>query len=90
MKQLVPPNGAGTSPAISFGEVEALHARIAEQAETIRQLWGRLDGEAEERRRVQERLTALLTHRQTGSVPSVQKTETVSKPPGGGEGGSGD
>ena len=64
MKQTVPGNGAGTSPAISAGEVEALHARIAEQTETIRQLWQRLDvadqrvaAEAEERRR----LLALLT-----------------------------
>ena len=36
----------------------------------------RLDSEVEERRRAQERLTALLTHRQAGSVPAVQRPET--------------
>jgi hypothetical protein len=44
---------------------------------TIRDLRQRLDAEVEERRRVQERLTALLTHRQTGSVPSVRRPETT-------------
>jgi hypothetical protein len=39
--------------------------------ETIRDLRTRLDAEADERRRVQERLTGLLTHRQTGSVPTT-------------------
>ena len=68
MKQTVPGNGASTSPAISSGEIESLHARIAEQAETIRQLWQRLDradervaAEVEERRR----LLALLTDQRT-------------------------
>ena len=46
---------------------------IAAHEATIRDLRARLDSEVEERRRVQERLTALLTHRQTGSVPSVQQ-----------------
>jgi hypothetical protein len=79
MKRSEPGNGADTYPAISSAEVEALHQRIAEQAETIRNLWQRLDAEGEERRRVQERLTGLLTHRQAaGSVPLVQKTETAS------------
>ena len=79
MKHSVPPTGAEASPAISVGEAESLDARIAEQAETIRNLWQRLDAEGEERRRVQERLTGLLTHRQAaGSVPLVQKTETAS------------
>jgi hypothetical protein len=80
MKQTVLGNGAGTSPAISSSEVDGLHARIPEQAETIRDLRARLDAESEERRRVQERLTGLLTHRQAGSVPLVPKTETVSLP----------
>ncbi|MGA8758641.1 MAG: hypothetical protein WB611_20425 [Stellaceae bacterium] len=31
----------------------------------------RLDREAEERREAQHRLTALLTHRQAGSVPAA-------------------
>ena len=53
MKQTVPGNGAGTSPAISAGEVEALQARIAEQTETIRQLWQRLDvADQKHRRRI--------------------------------------
>jgi len=69
MKQSVPGNGDDTYPAISPGEIEALHQRIAEQAETIRNLWQRLDAEMDERRRVQERLTGLLTHRQAFSVP---------------------
>jgi len=42
-----------------------------------RDLRTRLDSEVEERRRAQERLTALLlTHRQAGSVPAVQRPET--------------
>jgi hypothetical protein len=40
----------------------------------------RLDDSEVERRRVQERLTALLTHRQTGSVPVVQRAERASVP----------
>ena len=58
--------------------VELLHQRVSEQAEAIRDLRARLDAasedlrrEGDERRRVQERLTALLTHRQAGSVPPV-------------------
>jgi hypothetical protein len=78
MKRSEPGNGHDTYPAISPAEVEALRQRIAEQVETIRNLWQRLDAEGEERRRVQERLTGLLTHRQAGSVPLVQKTETAS------------
>ena len=53
-------------------ENELLMQRVAEQAEMIRTLTHRLDAEADERRRVQERLTALLTHRSTASVPAVQ------------------
>jgi hypothetical protein len=44
---------------------------------TIRALWQRLDKSEAERERIQERLTGLLTHRQAGSVPSVQRTETI-------------
>ena len=51
-------------------EVELLRERIAEQAEAIRDLRARLDAESAERRRVQERLTGLLTHRSAGSVPA--------------------
>jgi excisionase family DNA binding protein len=68
MKQDVPPNGAGTGmltiPALSDFERESLQARITEQAETIRQLWQRLDAaegrvttEIEERRRLLTLLT---------------------------------
>ena len=54
------------------GETAALRERIAEQAETIRDLRARLDAEAEERRRLSERLTGLLErHRTTGSVPAA-------------------
>ena len=52
-------------------ENELLRTQLADHAETIRDLRSRLDAEAEERRRVQERLTALLTHRQAGSVPAA-------------------
>lgn len=44
---------------------------IADQAEAIRDLRRRLDDSEAERRRVQERLTGLLTHRQAGSVPAT-------------------
>jgi len=61
-------------------KVELLHQRVSEQAEAIRDLRARLDAasedlrrEGDERRRVQERLTGLLTHRQAGSVPTVQR-----------------
>ena len=57
--------------------VEERDRTIAAHEATIRDLRQRLDAEVEERRRVQERLTALLTHRQTGSVPSVQRPETT-------------
>jgi hypothetical protein len=52
-------------------EVELLRERVAEQAKMIADLQRRLDLEADERRRVQERLNGLLTHRQAGSVPPV-------------------
>lgn len=44
---------------------------VAEQAETIRDRRARLDRSEAERRQLSERLTGLLTHRQTGSVPAV-------------------
>ena len=59
------------------GVLEERDRTIAAHEATIRDLRARLDSEVEERRRVQERLTALLTHRQTGSVPSVQRPETT-------------
>ena len=55
------------------GVLEERNRTIAAHEATIRDLRARLDSEVEERRRLQERLTALLTHRQTGSVPSVQQ-----------------
>lgn len=58
-----------TTAGMGFA-VEPLRERIAEQAEAIRDLRSRLDDSEAERRRVQERLTGLLTHRQAGSVPS--------------------
>lgn len=44
---------------------------IEQQQETIRDLRARLDAEAQERQRIQERLNKLLTHRRAGSVPAV-------------------
>ena len=59
-------------------EIDALHALLDERDRTIARLddalgdlRARLDAEAAERRAVQERLTALLTHRQAGSVPAA-------------------
>jgi hypothetical protein len=58
----------GATPAILPAEVEGLRALLAErerlveeQASAIRDLRNRLDSEVEERRRVQERLTLLLS-----------------------------
>jgi flagellar motility protein MotE (MotC chaperone) len=79
----LPGNGARTvhRKAAHRAETEALQRvldererTIARQDESIRDLRARLDAETEERRRVQERLTALLTHRQSGTVPTVQAT----------------
>ena len=47
---------------------------VARLDETIRDLRDRLDASEAERRRAQERLTGLLTHRQAGSVPAVAGT----------------
>ena len=59
------------------GELVRWRTLAIEREETIRDLRSRLDAseaerrhESEEHRRVQERLTGLLTHRQTGSVPA--------------------
>jgi len=57
--------------------VEGRDRTIAAHEATIRDLRQRLDAEVEERRRLRERLTALLTHRQTGSVPPVPRPETI-------------
>ena len=57
----MPGNGLVSEPGASPGEVAALHQRIAEQMETIRDLRVRLDAEAGERRKVQAQLTGLLT-----------------------------
>jgi len=43
---------------------------LAHENELLR---ARLDASEDERRRVQERLTGLLTRRQAGSVPSVMR-----------------
>jgi hypothetical protein len=51
-----------------------LREQLADRDETIRRLWERVSAEAEERREVQRRLTAVLTHRQSGTVPTVQAT----------------
>jgi hypothetical protein len=79
VERFVTPNGAEPAPSLETVTLHQLLAErerlVAEQAQTIRQLWQRLDAEAEERRRVQERLTALLTHRQAGSVPAVHMPE---------------
>ena len=58
-------------------DVEVWRALATEREETIRDLRHRLDESEMERRQVQERLTGLLTHRQVGSVPLVQRTETI-------------
>jgi len=54
----------------------ALHQRLAEQADTIRDLRARLDAEAEERRTAQAKLTALLTDR-TSPAPDQRVAETA-------------
>jgi hypothetical protein len=51
--------------------ITAQRDTIAQQDETIRDLRARLDASEAERRRLSERLTGLLTDRQTGSVPAV-------------------
>jgi hypothetical protein len=69
VKQSVPGEPAGTSLEALHVERDLYRALAEEREATIRDLRARLDAEAEERRRVQERLTGLLTHRRPGSVP---------------------
>jgi hypothetical protein len=68
--------GSNDSQPVSETRValELLRERVAEQAAMIADLQRRLDAESDERRRVQERLTGLLTHRQAGSVPATVST----------------
>jgi hypothetical protein len=68
--------GANDSPPVAGPPdnrvgLELLRERVAEQAAIIADLQRRLDASEDERRRVQERLTGLLTHRQPGSVPAT-------------------
>jgi hypothetical protein len=78
VKRSEPGNGAGYTPTVTPGEMEALRLLLAEREESLRDLRRRLDAEteerrreAEERRRLQERLVALLERRPAGSVPAV-------------------
>jgi hypothetical protein len=57
-----------SSDSVLVKEIELLRERLADKDSVIDDLRRRLDAEAEERRR----LTALLTHRSTSSVPVVQ------------------
>ena len=68
MERSAPGNGLVSEPGASPGEVAALHQRITEQVETIRDLRIRLDAEAEERRRVQAQLTGLLTDQRASAT----------------------
>jgi hypothetical protein len=63
-------NTPADSPVDSGLLVELAKWRVLaeEPGEVIRDLRGRLDASEDERRRVQERLTGLLTHRPAGSV----------------------
>jgi hypothetical protein len=58
-----------TGPHQSF-ETVALQRLLADREETIRDLRARLDAEAEERRRVQAQLTALLSDKR--ELPTVE------------------
>jgi hypothetical protein len=72
------PEPAPSPETLALRQLLAERERLVEeQAAAIRDLRIRLDESEAERRRVQERLTGLLTHRQAGSVPSVQRTETI-------------
>ena len=57
--------------SVLLRENELLVQRVAEQSEVIRTLSQRLEASEEERREAQRKLTALLTHRQAGSVPAA-------------------
>ena len=67
------------------GELEKWRALAIEREEVIRHLWQRLDAAEAERREAQHKFTALLTHRQAGSVPS---SAARTSPGAGGRGGS--
>lgn len=76
----MPGNNAATMQSHSAhgSEIAALQARIAEQArilaaqsDVICDYQHRLDTSEAERREAQARLTALVTHRQSGTVPTV-------------------
>jgi uncharacterized coiled-coil protein SlyX len=78
-----PPNGTGTEAGTAAaGEVVALHQRIAEQAETIRDLRGRLDAEAEERRQTQAQLGAVQAQL-TASLTDQRPARDRADPPAG-------
>jgi hypothetical protein len=64
-------------PGNGIGGYDALRLLLAEREETIRDLRQRLNDSESERRRAQERLTALLTHRQSGSVPTAPIDQRV-------------
>jgi hypothetical protein len=66
-------------PGESAGTV-SLAERLAEQAETIRDLRRRLDASEAKRRQLSERLTGLLTHRSAGSVPAAPTRLEVPAP----------
>ena len=63
--------GTGELDPGAPGELAKWRALAEEREEVIRNLWQRLDAAEAERREVQHKLTALLTHRQAGSVPVV-------------------
>jgi len=85
-------NGAGARfdtgalDTVAPGELAKWRALALDREETIRNLWQRLDAAEAERREVQHKLTALLTHRQAGSVPAVMPRVRGHR---GGDGGSG-
>ena len=70
-QQSVPVTSNGELPAVLRVERDRLLAEREGLLEAIRDLRVRLDRSEAERERVQERLTGLLTHRQTGSGPAV-------------------
>ena len=60
-----------TSAADNRRTIAALESALVTLGEQLADLQQRLDASDAERRAVQERLTAALTHRQVGSVPAV-------------------
>ena len=93
VERSVTPNGLAPAPAPESVTLRQLLAErdrlVEEQASAIRDLRQRFDDSEGERRRVQERLTAPLTHRQAGSVPAVAPRLSACAARGG-DGGSGD